>query len=195
MCDTCLADDVARTEKSNAAHAMLVQAKQIDTAVVLKTDIFTAKTPAAVELQAAILADDAIPEENKDYAYAKATFDRFMHFKQVVFNQRAELLAAENEMRMWQVNAQEAAGKVHGEAKAEFRALDNNYQPTMPAAPKPKPGKSPASYKRDELNDASKKYNVPKDAVRMTMISQNMNAENAAKFLAGLMANKGLTTN
>jgi hypothetical protein len=190
MCANCAADEKAAVSKSQAAQSIITASAKIDESIQIKTDIFVTKTTALVELRGAIEADDTIPADKKEYTYAKICLERFQHLQKVVFEQRKELLEKENEMRLWQVNAQEAAGKLRAEARAEFKALDISYQPITPATPKPKAGKSPATYKKEELVTAAKKHNVPADVVRMTMISKNLTAENAAKYVADLMAGK-----
>jgi hypothetical protein len=190
MCESCKTNDDALTTKNKEIKQIVQSSNQVDESIQIKTDLFNAGTVAAIELRGAIDADDTIPADQKDYAYAKLCLIRFQHFQKVVFEQRQELLARENEMRAWQVQTQTAAGKLRSEYRDQFRSVDVSYQPAVvkvvkPASSTGKTGKK--KFNKQELFDAAKKFNVPADGVRMVMVSRNMTASTAAEFLARQM--------
>ena len=112
MCEPCKAkEDKLQAENSAETELRLQQeslrgltelSRQTDQNVQLKTDIFLADTVAAVELKAAIQADDTVAEADKQFALANECQTRYMHYKEVVFAAREALAEAENKMRMWQ---------------------------------------------------------------------------------------------
>lgn len=190
MCESCKTEDDERTEKNKQVQAIITEAKVIDTTIELKSDIFNAVTVPATAIKAAIWADDSIPDNKKDFAYTSMMNERHLHFKKIVFERRAELLKLENEMLAWQVQAQHAAGKLHGEERAKFREIDVNYQPApvksvkVAAGVSGKKGPSKNDYKRNEMAAAVEKYGLPANAIRMMMLRKNMTADEAGKALA-----------
>jgi len=191
MCQVCVDDEKrAITTKIGEANALLEHARNVDEKVQMKPDMFMAKTVALPELRAAIEHDENIPADRKDSVYAQTCKERYLHFKDVVFKQRQELLEQEQEMRMWQVNMQEAASKLKKEEQDKYREFTINYQPTPAKKSKvSEPSgktKKASDYKRSELAEASKKYGFDVSAIRVIMLQKNMTAENAAKYLVEL---------
>lgn len=188
ICRNCLDEEIAVDERRKEVKNIIQESRQLDAAVILKTDIFLAKTPAAVELEAAIMADDTIPADQKTYALAAESMKRFRQFKSAVFSMRQELTERENEMRMWQVNTQRVAGQLHEKYRAEFAEVSVNYKPTpnVKQVKTTKPVKSGKSFDRAELAEACKKYDMThmQSQIRMHMVQRNVSAEVAAKFYA-----------
>jgi hypothetical protein len=189
MCEFCVADEKAIITKIGEANVLLEQSRVIDSSIQMKPDMFVAKTIPIIELQASIQQDENIPASQKDSAYAKACNERYLHFKEIVFQRRAELNEFEQEMRAWQVNAQTAAGKLRSDEREKYRHLDINYVPTGPVkSPKAKSTKAgkPKESKED-FAAAIAKYDVPAHGVKMMMISKHLSAMEAAAELARMM--------
>lgn len=200
MCRDCMEREQAAINASRdgmkSAQTMMNDSRVVDSSIKLKSDVFLAKTTAAIELRAMIEQDDTIPATEKEYAYAKEMMLRFKNLQKAIFEMRTELNEKENEMRMWQVNTQTAAGKLHEKYRAEFHELDVNYRPTpiVKKVQTTKPVRTAKSFDKVALADACKKYGIPEHAaiVRMMMVSRNgLSADNAAKELADKM---GITT-
>ena len=189
MCDACVAKENKAIEESGqkiTAEQIIAQSKTIDTQAQIKPDVFRLATVAAIELKGAINADETIPESQKDYLMAKTTFERFLHFKNVVLQKRDELTAAESEMRAWQAQAQTFAGKVRADQRAEFKALDLSYNPTPVKSVKEasKSTGSPKKIKMTDVKEAAQKYNVSAQMITMYMIGKTITADAAAAHIA-----------
>jgi hypothetical protein len=182
MCAAC-------STKEQVATQLIEQSKTIDSAIVVKADIYNAKTVAAIELRGAIEADSSIPDDQKEYAYAKACFTRFQNMQKVIFDKRQELLDNENELRMWQVNVQTTAGKLRAEYREQFKMLDVSYQPVSITKKNKsvKPVKAGKAFDKAAVFEFAKKYDVPASGIQSIVISRNMSPENAAKELAKIM--------
>lgn len=191
MCEACIAKEASVVP---AVNAIIASSHAVDSTIKLKTDIFTAKTVAVVELHGAIQADDTIPADMKDFKMAEECSKRYQHLKDVIFAKRQELLEAENEARAWQVNTQEFAGKLRTELKEKFKQFDLNYQPPQEKIKKPRATSAPKMSQAEKVKqarEAASKYGVDANAVLMTMVSRNMTADDAAKHFAKLL---GLTS-
>lgn len=180
MCATC-------SEKEKVATKLIEESKVIDSSIQVKADIYNAKTVAAIELRGAIEADSTIPADQKEYVYAKMCYDRYKHIQEVIFNQRKELIANENEMRMWQVNVQTTASKLRTEQREQFKTLDSSYQPVPQKTPKSRPIRTPKAVQREEIHEAARKYGIPQlhNAIKMMVQTRaGMSADGAARDLA-----------
>jgi hypothetical protein len=173
---------------------MVQEVRAVDAAIVLKTDIYNAQTPAVVELVRSVYADASIPQDKKDYVITETAYNHFKHLQQVIFEERQAFIemmrVKENEMRMWQTQVQTSAAKLKGEIREKYKDFDKSYQP----APAPKSSKSPkpraagaADFKKQELFEACKKYSVPMAQVRSIMVQRNIAAEAAARIFAEMM--------
>jgi hypothetical protein len=185
MCKGCETDHLRG--KQEAVQQIIQASAKIDSSIEIKPDIYMAQTVPAVELRSAIEADETIPADQKEYAFTKQSFDRWQNLQKVIFEDRAALLAKETEARMWQVNIQNAAGKLRADLRKEFQILDVNYQPTA-ITKKQKTTKAvkttKVSYNKKELYDAAKKYDVPAALIQSIMIGNaGISYEEAAKRL------------
>lgn len=197
MCRACMDAELAVDARRKEMKSIIEDSRAVDAAVVLKTDVFLARTVAAVELESAISQNPDIPDSEKQYALAKESMLRFQTFKKAVFSLREQLTEAENEMRMWQVNTTRVASSLHEKYRAEFAQVSINYKPT-PITKKSKttkPVKSTTTkskgYDRAALTEACQKFNIPSAMVynvRMMMVNRNgLSEESAAKEFAEKM--------
>ena len=192
MCVPCKDTETQVIQSNEEIESVLKQSKKVDESIQLKTDIFVVKTIPAMELHASILQDESIPESEKEYAFTKACYERFLHMQSVVFAKRQEISEAENELRMWQVNVQTTAAKLRSDRRDEFKKLDVNYTPAKVKSPaKVKAAASGSSKKtkfdRVACNEAAIKYGVPSAQVQSIVVSKNLGYDDAAKHLAGLL--------
>lgn len=185
MCDACWQKELAvvPTTKLNEVNLIIEKAKQIDNSIQIKSDIWNAETVAAKELYAAVQQDENIPQDQKDYAYTKLSAERVQKFQKVVFDQRQELLENENKLRMWQVNTQEAAGKLRTELREQFKQFDVNYQPVTPKTVKPTKTPSPKTASVKASKVAAAKYGVDVVGVQLIAQAKNISPDDAAKWL------------
>jgi len=185
MCVDCLALE--------SSVPVIEASRQQDATIEVKSDIFTAQTVAFAELRAAILADNSIPDGQKEFAYVKECHDRMQHFQKVAFDARRAVLDAEKSAKELQTEILKNIGKLRTEEREAFMVRDFNYNPTPIKSPKPKAIKSPkaksfGSGDMTALYAAAKKYNVPANVVRGMVVSRpGMTAEAAALELAKLM--------
>jgi len=191
MCVPCKDAETQVITENQEIESVLKQSKKIDETIQLKTDIFVVKTIPAMELHASILQDESIPESEKEYAFTKACYERFLHMQSVVFAKRQEINEAENELRMWQGNVQTTAAKLRSDRRDEFKKLDVNYTPAKVKSPKKaassKSGSQKQKFDRVACNEAAIKYGVPSAQVQSIVVSKNLGYDDAAKHLAGLL--------
>lgn len=188
MCDDCVAKDnelrnsISDTEKQKKLNEVLDKSRAIDQSINVKTDLFNAATIPAVELKAAIDADDSIPANMKHFRYTEECDIRYQQYKKAVFQQRQELLEAENAMRMWQTQVRTFAATLSAEQREKFKESDLNYTPTTPKTVKPAaPKVSKGRFNKDDLMAASKKYDIPMAAVQLVATARNVSPEVSAR--------------
>lgn len=189
LCEACRDKELEVVERNKNVNKILIESRAVDNAIQLKTDVFLAKSASLIELLASINANEAIPADMKEYAYAKECMARFKNRQQAIFEKRAELLELENEARMYQVNVQNTAGKLQAKYRDEFKEVSVNYQPE-PINKKvktTKPVKVTKAFDKTALYEAAKKYGVPAMTIRSICVSKGKSVEDAAKELAELM--------
>jgi hypothetical protein len=188
MCDTCVADEKAVTERNAHAVQVIADARKQDGQIELKADLFNAGTVSFVELQAAIENNAEIPAERKQYTLMEEVAARIEKLNAAIFSEEAALLAKKNERHALLVNAQNVAAKLHAVEREKFKQYDINYKPVAPKSVKPKVVKtSGKKFDKTALYEAAKKYGVPAPQVQGIVTAQNKSYEDAAKHLAELM--------
>jgi hypothetical protein len=189
MCDTCLADNDAAVAASKVVNRIVEESRKVDSTIQMKADIFMAKTVPITQLKAAIDHDENIPTDQKQYVFVKQLDEHIKILKRAAFDKRTELNDIETELRAYQVNAQDAAGRLRADLRAQFKELDINYEPvTITKKQKTtKPVTAAKKFDKKALYEACKKYGVPAHAVQMMVTSKNMPIEAAAKKLAEQM--------
>jgi len=180
MCEGCIA-------KQGAVSTFIAETRTIDTSIQVKTDIFNAKTVAAVELRGAIMADASIADDMKEYEYAKATAARQAHLSKVIFEREQQLLEDKNELRMWQTQTNHAVAKLKAEYQAHFKSNDLNYKPQAPKSVKPKAIKKAPKFDKVAVMAAAGKYGVPAGAVQMSVLQHHWTPDEAAMDIARAM--------
>jgi len=190
MCNDCRHANDEAAIRATSANSMVRESRESLETIQIKPDVFNATTRTAVDVMNAIIADSAIPTNQKNYAMAQESLNNYLHYKKVIFEKREafakEMSELENAQRAWQVQVHTFAAKVEGAEKEKFRNFDVQYQPKpVKAAKVAKSPTTPAKkYNKVELFDAAKKYGVPMAGVQMIATQFNLNAEDAAKKLA-----------
>jgi len=187
MCDECWNKEEAVAERAKESTSILIVAKQIDSAIELKSDVYNAATVAAVEIKAAIEHDNSIPADQKGYAYTKACAERLAHMKKVMFEKREELIKDETIARMWLTEVQDSAAKLQAEHRAHFRNLDVNYKPVVVKPAKQTKGQSNKPLKMSELKELATKYGIAAAAIQSVAVSRGLSIQDAAVELATAM--------
>jgi hypothetical protein len=188
MCEFCKANEATVT----TARAVVETARQTDSAIVLKQDIWTATTTAFVELQGAILSNPDIPAEQKKYALAQEAAERIKKYDAVIFNKKKELAEIENERFGWVKNLQPLVATLRAEQQAPFKQYNLNYKPQSPGksikttkAVKSTTTPKSAQFKYADIKAACAKHGVDISIVKMMMMSRNgLSPEAAASELA-----------
>ena len=96
------------------------------------------------------------------------------------------MVEAQQSIRAWEVNGQEAASQLRADMRAKFEQFDVTYKPAPIS--KPKAVKAPqAKIDKAAVNAAAQKYNVPaigvESMVKMRKISPELAAQELAKLL------------
>jgi len=187
QCDDCAAKE-ARTQ---AAQQTIDTARKLDDSIELKADIFNAATVSFVELEAAVMNDDAIPADQKNYKVAELADERIKKLNPVIFEAEEALLKLKNERYMWIEQTQKVVAKLRVDHQAKFKQYNMNYKPEAPS--KKVKTVTPAGPSRKVTFDkaavyaAAKKYGVPAAQVQSIIVSKGLSAEGAAKHFAELM--------
>lgn len=193
--------------KEQEAELRLSQSKQTQqtfatksTEIQLVTDIHNAQSVAIVELHAAILADETIPEKDKQFTFVKKLEEHFLHLKEVVSARRKELIEMENELRLYQVNGQMEVAKLSSEYAAQFDTFNKigtyptkvkTVKPKAEKAPKEQKSKPSATARYKEAKETAAKYpNLTTDAILSFMVQFDIPGENAAIRLLELLGKK-----
>lgn len=186
MCADCRAEQQAIATSNS--KAVIEASRKVDTQIELKQDVFNAATVSFVELQAAITANDEIPANRKDYALMEEVAARIDKLSKVIFEEEAALVAKRNERHALLINAQVVAAKLHISEREKFKQYDVNYKPVTKPVVK-SPSKTPkAKWNKAEVVAACNKYpGVPMAQVQSLIVARNMNPEDAAKHMAGLL--------
>ena len=192
QCQGCKDKDAALEARQIQSQMLLTDIKKMDDSVHMKADIFTAKTVAAIELRGAIEADSTIADADKDFVYASRMRDRILHLKQVIEAKRASLIEDQNEVGMWQVNAQEVVAKLSAQHRAHFKEMDLNYHPPTvtkekvvktaksgPSVPKPKK----VTYTSVQRAEAAIKWNLPLNLIQLTAELRGVSPDEAGRII------------
>lgn len=186
MCPTCRAEDQQMSTQN--AKQVVSDSRRIDSVVELKADIFVSATKSFTDLQAAILADDSIPAERKAIALLDLVAERIKALDSVIFAQKAETVARENERYAFLKNAQDVASKLRESDRAKYKQYDVNYIP--PKTTKPVKATKPASKKTSftkaesrEIMVVSAETGVAASLIRTISLRDGKTPREAAQFI------------
>lgn len=185
------AECAAKEARTITAQQTIDTARKIDASIELKADIFNAATVSFVELEAAVMNDDSIPADQKNYKVAELAAERIEKLNPVIFEAEQAVIKLKNERYMWLENTQKTVAKLRVDQQAKFKLHNINYKPEAPS--KKVKTVTPAGPSRKVTFDkaavyaAAKKYGVPAAQVQSIIVSKGLSAEGAAKHFAELM--------
>lgn len=188
LCSACLTEQNKLIERERLAKELQASFTKTSESVQLVTDIHNAATVPMFQLRAAIDNDPSIPEDMKDYVYAKKCEEHMLHFRQVAFEERKKVTEAENAAVAWQVNCQSAVGKLRSDLQGEFKLQRIDYKPITPKSVKSnKSGPSKSDSQKVsavKAKEVAAKYGLEAFHVKMVAESRKLSVEEAARFLA-----------
>lgn len=188
---------MAAERKSNARVQHIIDAsRRHDQGIKISQDVFVASTTDFITLKGAVLQDETVPAEKKQFRMAELAAERIEQFDAAIFAKEQELMEMKNQRHAWRTQATELVHTLAETERTKFRALDVNYKPATPvqarASRTSKPvGPKPGTKKFDKaaLREASKKYGVPEVAVQSLWLSRpGISYDEAAKQVAALIA-------
>lgn len=120
----------------NMQTQMLEEAKRIDHAIEVRSDIFNATTTSIMDIKKLI---DENPEiTNKPFTLAEQLLDRLTHFRKVGFELSEQLVENNNQQRAIQQYLNTLSNQLRAEEREKIKLKDINYNPSAikPRAPK-----------------------------------------------------------
>jgi hypothetical protein len=185
--------DAHLASKQVSVDRIMDDVRKYDTPTNMKPDVHLARTMPIIELRAMIEQDETIPADKKLSVFTQIGYERFLEKKKAIFDAQQKIAEDQDEARLWQVNLQEAVGKLRTEERAKYADLNISYAPT-PITKKQKstaPVRKPKTFSakdRAAMNEAAKKYDVPAHGIQMLMQSHaDWTYEQAAKHLLSMM--------
>jgi hypothetical protein len=114
-------------DRERAKLNVILQSREIDATIQVRTDIFNAATTAIVELKKSIDENESII--NKPYALAEELKNRFVHYKEVIFSHNEAIIEAGNQQKAIQVYLNNLANSLRAEEREKLKIQDINYKP------------------------------------------------------------------
>jgi hypothetical protein len=176
---------VTREKSFNAQAALLDEARKINDAIEVRTDVFNAGTMAIIDVKKTI--DDNPEITNKPYALAEHLLKDLSHFKDVIFQSQEKIVDANNRIRSIQVYMNNLANELRKEEREKLKIADINYNPSAikPSKPKLAPIAKPASKKIDKV--ALKKYatelGISEFMLQQIVVAKGVTVEAAAEII------------
>lgn len=140
--------DAALTDN---AKQVIEDSKKIDSSITYNGDVFNAKTIALIELKKAVFADDSIPANEKNHAYQNLVAERYVHLKEVVFKLEQQVFEATVESKVLAEDLRTFGNELRKEIRDKIQNADNQYQPPVKAAVKPRLPKGDKISAKDTL--------------------------------------------
>lgn len=188
LCPSCLTSEKSFdfSESTNGQFRVdtmntLIKAREIDTAVSVRTDIFNSATVSIIELKKAIDADNSI--ENKNFALANALNDRFQHFKKVIFELSEDIIIKSNEQRAIQSYLNQLANSLRTEEREKLRLNDINYKPSTIKPIKTVNKSSKPKLDKVELRKYALELGISEFTLQMIVVSKGISVQDAANIL------------
>jgi len=172
-------------------NEVLRQTKAIDTAVAVRTDLFTAETIAIDTIKVAILGDDTIT--NKPYALAQAVHARYTKYKEVIFEHQQLINEETNKQRAAQIYLNNLSNQLRADEREKLKIADINYKPravAMKVTPKAQ-RLVKARIDVKELRMRAAELGIPEFTFKMILIQKHLTVEAAYQmFKANIDAAK-----
>lgn len=129
LCIDCRTKELDITSKQASVRSTLDQFRQTTEHINLQTDIHNANTVEILALRSSVYADDTIPDDQKEQRFTDLMLEQYLKFKAAVKATQELLTQQQNAMKAFQVNGQEAAGRLSAELQAKYREFNVNYNP------------------------------------------------------------------
>ena len=200
LCNACLTEENKTLEMNKHALTSVEASRKIDAQIELKADVFNAATVPFIELQASILADDSIPADRKNAALIEECDKRIKHLTEVIFAEEAALMEKRNLRNALHVNAREVMTRLQAADQEKYRQFAVNYKPTAAVKPRkvvtagtttPKnrtPTTPATKFNKRDVQYFAAVHGVSPIQVQKVVVSKGMSPEDAAKYVAEIMA-------
>jgi hypothetical protein len=192
LCMDCIEKEkVVQAENNkpeNQAKRILEHARKVDAAIQVKQDLFNAETVSHVDIFKAI---DNNPEiTNKIIAKYEALRKRFNDNQAVIFGLRTELEAKNNAQIAIQQGLNNLANQMRADEREAIKHKDLTYVVEKPKTIKPSGAAKPKerAWTKADIRLAAAEFKVPIEGVALICQARNMHPKDAAKFLAGQLA-------
>lgn len=122
----------AQADRVEAMNKALVESRQADATIQVKSDIFNAYTTSIVDLKSTI--DMDVTVINKPYTLAKELMTRFQSFKVIAFDLQERLSEVAGQQKAIQIYLNTLANTLRSDERERLKIADINYRPN-PVAP------------------------------------------------------------
>lgn len=199
MCPVCIEKEIVGQKelKENAENriqesnlSMQQRLEQVKHEIIQQSDIFNAKIPSLIEIQASVDADDSIPADQKTFAKARAILDLFNHLKSVIIEANKVRDTALNIQRASQSELNTLASQLRQEERDKLKLQDITYKLTVPRLIKTAnkvPRKIKVKFDLDELNRYATELQVPSSAIATMATKRGCTVAEAATILKGML--------
>jgi hypothetical protein len=176
---------VEATRFDNPVSNAVLQSKQIDSTIQVRTDLFNAATTAIMDLKKSI--DDDPTIDNKPYALASTLKERFEHYKQVVFELNEKIVEAGNQQKAIQVYLNNLANQLRAEERERLKIADISYKPVPPRSSVKKISTTQTGKKgkidKVELRKYAAELGISEFTLQMVVVQKGISVADAAKIL------------
>ena len=163
-------------------NEVLRNARNVDTSIQTRPDLFNAETVAIAALLKAIDEDAAIT--NKPFAKATVIQERINHQKQVIFELNAKVVDENSKQRAQQQALNNLANQLRQDEREKLRLQDINYKPRdvrMPVTPKSLKLTTKRIDKK-ELREAARKLGIAEFTMQLVITQKNFTVQQAVEF-------------
>jgi hypothetical protein len=175
-----------------AHNATLALARQIDTSVETRTDIFNAATISFDEIRKAIETDENIPQDQKNFKLAETVKERFEHYKKIFFEHNEIAVNAATNQRAAIQYLNTLANKLKAEEREKLQIADMSYKPQAVVSTKVKPIKTvkiKTNTSQADLNKAAKELGLESThTIQMIMVAKNLDLAGAIAHIQEMKA-------
>jgi len=172
-------DDDKTIRVMMSANDKLIQAKEIDSSVQTRSDIFNAETVSIIELRDAIDADDTIT--NKHFKLGEIVMERMNGYKKAIFEMNEEMVALANKQIANQIYLNELSNKLRLEEREQLKLKDINYKPNPVKVTKPSSASKVRKFDKAELKKWASIAKMPESVIQMLCLAKNLTPEQAAQ--------------
>lgn len=122
-------------QRYNEYQIRLNEAREIDAAITVRTDIFNATTKPILDLKEAIDNNPEIPADKRRFALAEEVVTRITTFKKAAFDKQNELVELNSQLRSYQQFLNGLQSQLRQDEREKLKIQDINYQPKPVSKP------------------------------------------------------------